>query len=204
MKLIKKDSHWLYALPIYLLINSLRHQIANVIAVLLTGGRLTRFTLLPDFSPAGWLRFSNIQWVGGEEWLILAAPYVADLITFVVFFLLLQRKVVQKRWLFINLLILGLLSPVFNSAYDYFSTVFVATDVSRIISHMPYEELVHLYFVLTLSFYVMAIQYLLQNSATARFFLLKEMEERQRVKRQKRQKAKNGVELNKKEHNSKA
>jgi hypothetical protein len=50
----------------------------------------------------------------------------------------------------------------------------------------------------------MAIQYLLQNSATARFFLLKEMEERQRVKRQKRQKAKNGVELNKKEHNSKA
>lgn len=188
MKLTKKDFHWLYAFPIYILINSLRHELANLLAVWLTGGRLLRFSLLPTFSPTGWLRFSTLDWLGGKEWLILAAPYFSDLITFVVFFLILQKVAIKRRWLFINLLILGLASPFFNSAYDYFSAVFVDTDVNWLITYMPYVELVHLYFVLTLCFYVLASQYILGNSATAQYFREKAAEERRKLKQEKKRK----------------
>jgi hypothetical protein len=50
-------------------------------------------------------------WEGNTTWLSTAAPYFVDLLTAVLFFWICMRFRFQRRWLWINTIIIGLISP---------------------------------------------------------------------------------------------
>lgn len=182
----KSDLSWFLGLPIYILINSLRHELANMLMVLFTGGRLVQVSILPVFSPGGWLKFGSVQWEGGVEWLILAAPYLCDLVFFTIFAYFTYQKRFKKHWLLLGLVIIGLFSPIFNTGYEYFSSIFVSTDVTRMIDLMLNEEIVHIYFVMTLAFYVLGLNTIIHSSVTAKYEQNQAKSEKRRIREIKR------------------
>lgn len=178
----KSDASWLLGAPFYILINSLRHQVAIILLVWMTGGKILSMSFLPTFGNGGWLRFNTVTWQGGIDWLILSAPYFADFIIFSCFAAICYYLRIKQRWVLVNLIIIGLLSPIFYSGYGYFSSVFVQTDINRIIELMPFEELVHLYFVATLGGYVLILNAVLNDSVTAKEYRDKQLAEKRRMR----------------------
>ncbi|MCD4751581.1 MAG: hypothetical protein K8R40_00740 [Anaerolineaceae bacterium] len=182
MNFKKSDLSWLLGAPFYILINSLRHQLASLLLVWMTGGKILSISFLPTFGNGGWLRFSTITWQGGIDWLILSAPYIADLIIFSCFAAITYYLRIKRRWVLINLIIIGLLFPIFYGGYDYFSSVFVQTDITRIIESMPFEEVVHLYFVAALSGYILVLNAVLNDSVTAKEYHDEQLAEKRRMR----------------------
>ena len=182
----KSDLSWLLGVPVYILINSFRHELANMLMVLLTGGKLIQVSVFPVFSPGGWLKFGSILWEGGIEWLILAAPYLCDLLFFSIFAYFTYKRPFKNHWLLLGLVIIGLFSPIFNSGYEYFSSIFVKTDVTRIIELLPNEEVVHIYFVMTLAYYVLGLTTVINRSATAQYEQDQVKSEKRRIREIKR------------------
>lgn len=186
MILKKTNLSWLLGLPVYILINSLRHEISNAFMVWLTNGKLLHFSFLPGFSTSGWLEYGSIRWVGGVEWLILAAPYIGDLLFFSLIAYFCHEKQFKNQWLLTNLIIIGLLSPIFNTGYEYFSSIFKQTDVTHLIELMPLDELVHIAFVMVLGFYVLVFNAVLHSSATVKYLQDQAITEKRRIREIKR------------------
>lgn len=84
--------------------------------------------------------------------LTTAAPYFADLFTFGLFFRICIRLHFPRRWLWLNAVIIGLLSPVFNTGYNYFRSSVAVSDVGRLLLSLP-PFVVHAYLVLTIALY---------------------------------------------------
>jgi len=186
MNFKKSDLSWLLGAPFYILINSLRYQLAAILMVSLTGGTILNKSFLPTFGNGGWLRFSTVRWQGGVDWLILSAPYLADLIFFVCIAAITYNFRIKHRSVLINLIIIGLLFPILNSGYSYICSAFVQTDMTRIIDLMPFEEVVHLYFVATLGAYVLIFNAILNNSVTAKEYRDTQKAEKRRMREIKR------------------
>lgn len=185
---ITKILPWLLGLPVFIFINEARRAAATLCMIVFTGARVQSFSWLPTFDSGGWLGFDHLTWQGGVQWLILAAPYLADLLTFTAFFILLMSVPLKRRILYQLVTIFGMLMPILNSGFDYFGAIFQVSGVDKLLSLLPYAEIVHLYFVASVAFYVVAFQYELRNGATALYLREQEQNARQKERLEKKKK----------------
>ena len=111
---------WLLALPAYLLILILRHEGSHALsAVLYEGAELTAFELLPGISDQGAFVRPHIRASGATSSVTAFAPYLADVVTFAIFFPVCLLVVRLPKWLWLNLAVVGVLSPFLNSLSNY-------------------------------------------------------------------------------------
>ncbi|MBN2047984.1 MAG: hypothetical protein JW750_09090 [Anaerolineaceae bacterium] len=183
----RKDLIWLYGLPVYLWLNSMRRGLALSLAVWIKGGAVEKFRLIPAVQFQGWFQFEQIAWRGEPSLLIVAAPYLFDLLTFIIFYGMFTRFVFRRRWVFINLFIFGMISPIIHSMYHYLLGGVWENDVSRIMNVYMQEPLAHVLFVLMIGFFALAIQQVTQSSPTAKYYRELEVQELKRKKKEKKE-----------------
>jgi hypothetical protein len=120
------------------------------------GATVTKFVIWPS-TDLGRFTWGYTQWTGKTDWLVLAAPYLCDLIWFVGFFFICTRIPMRSHILWLNLVIFGLISPLANSAVQWVIGFFSpASDVAQVRDALP-DVLVHLYFLLTIAAYVIGL-----------------------------------------------
>ncbi|MBW2248894.1 MAG: hypothetical protein JRF62_17295 [Deltaproteobacteria bacterium] len=175
----KRDLLWILAYPIYQIIGTIRHEGSHALVALLEGARVTEFVFWPSITKYGFY-WGYVRITGSTDWVFLAAPYLVDLLTFTVFFcvcmwLLIRRKwiwlmwlLIRRKWIWLNLVIIGLISPLANSLYNYLGSPEPNTDVGKLLDVLP-GVVVHGYFWLTLSLYILGIFLVFKFSRTARF-----------------------------------
>jgi hypothetical protein len=152
----KKDFLWALAYPVYQIIGTIRHEGSHALAAMAEGAKVTKFVFWPNFD-LGKFSWGWVSWHGPTTWFTIAAPYFCDLLIFFVAILIILEAKPQRRWLWFNILIIGMLSPFINSAYNYFGGVAGSpNDVGDLLSSLD-PIAVHLYFVLTLLFYAWGV-----------------------------------------------
>ena len=115
------------------------------------GGRIIDFSVLPSSG-----RMGNVDVVGGSpEWLWVAAPYLCDVLTFVIGYIWASKIQPARRWLFINIVVVLLLSPLVNSAYNY-RGIGAANDVGYLAAKLGPKP-VHIFFISALILYAAGI-----------------------------------------------
>ena len=155
-KLQKRDVFWLLAYPIYQIIGTVRHEGSHALAAVAEGAKIEQFVILPS-TAGGHFFWGYVLWSGHTDWVPLAAPYLCDLLTYVVFFFMCTRIPFRSHGVWVNLIILGLVSPLINSTYEYIlSFTAPVSDVARLLSELP-KLAVHSYFVVTLVLYVLGL-----------------------------------------------
>jgi hypothetical protein len=102
--------------------------------------------------------FGYVSWTGGEtNALVTAAPYFLDLLTFAVFFLICYRGRIRQHWLWLNLVIIGLISPLINSGYQYLKPgLGMSGDIGWLLERWP-ANWVHGYMISTLGLYLVGL-----------------------------------------------
>jgi hypothetical protein len=108
-----------------------------------------------------------VRWEGDTTWLSIAAPYFIDLLTFLLFFWLCMRYLFKHRWLWINAIAIGLISPFINSIYNYWGGLDSLNDVGKLLRDLPNIP-VHLYFIFTLTLYLVGTVVAFRSSPTAK------------------------------------
>lgn len=159
-QLRRGDLLWLLAYPIYQLIGSLRHEASHAAAAILQGAAIEELVFWPTQTDAGF-RWGYVTWSGDVSWFATAAPYLCDLATFVLFFVICTRVRFRRHWVWVNLVAIGLISPLVNSAYNYVNGIRGVGDVTRLLGTLP-DQVVHAYFVITLLAYVGGIVFALK------------------------------------------
>jgi hypothetical protein len=159
----KKDWIWVLALPAYLIFGTLRHEAAHAVSAMLEGAQITQFVILP-----GWYNqqiiFGYVRYLGSVSWLTTAAPYLLDLLTFSLVYPVCMRVVFKQRWVWLNLVILGLISPAVNSLYQYLKPAWgMNGDAAELFSLLP-DSGVHAYFILTLIGYTLGLWAIFSHS----------------------------------------
>ncbi len=162
----KTDLFWAFAYPLYQLIGTFRHEASHALAAWLGGAQINKFVIWPTFLIKGEIRWGYVEFSGDGSWIIYAAPYFFDLITFLFFFWLCMRATFKTRWLWVNAYIIGLISPFFNSLYNYFGILNSTSDVGKLIMSLP-DISVHLFFILTLLLYFLGMVIVFKFSPTA-------------------------------------
>jgi hypothetical protein len=95
-----------------------------------------------------------------------AAPYLCDLATFALFFVICARWPLRGHWLWVNLVAIGLISPLVNSAYNYLNGLLGRGDVAQLLYELP-GAAVQTFFALTLLLYVVGLVWTLWPRAGA-------------------------------------
>ena len=147
----RKDLLWALAYPVYQTISTIRHEGSHALAAMAEGAHITEFVFWPTFHN-GRFYWGYLYYEGSTTWFTMAAPYFCDLLMFFVAILIILETRPRHRWLWANLLIIGVISPLVNSAYNYFNGLRVLNDVGELLSNLD-PAAVHLYFALTLAFY---------------------------------------------------
>jgi hypothetical protein len=106
----------------------------------------------PTFTWGG-LQWGYASWVGATTWFTIAAPYFCDLITVFVALLIILEVGPPRRWLWLNLLIIGVVSPLVNSAYNYSGGLRGSFNDVGVLLRDLNPVAVHLYFAITLVFH---------------------------------------------------
>jgi hypothetical protein len=155
----KKDFLWLLLYPVYQTIGTFRHEGSHALAAMAEGAEITEFVFWPTFD-LGRFNWGYVSWEGYTTWFTTAAPYFCDLITFFVAFSIILVAKPKHRWLWLNILIIGMLSPLINSVYNYRGGLAgsLNNDVDKLLSALD-PVAVHLYFALTLLFYAWGLYY---------------------------------------------
>jgi hypothetical protein len=148
----RRDLLWVFAYPLYQLIGTFRHEASHALAAVLQGATLKQFVFWPTWSGSSF-RWGYVSWSGSTNWVTIAAPYLCDLATFVVFYLVCTRLRFRRHWVWVNLVAMGLISPLVNSAYNYVNGLRDTGDVGRLLGPLP-EPVVHTYFAVTLAVYL--------------------------------------------------
>ena len=154
----KKDFLWLLLYPVYQTIGTIRHEGSHALAAMAEGAEITEFVFWPHFRN-GEFFFGYVSWEGFTTWFTFAAPYFCDLITFFVALLIILEAKPKRRWLWLNILIIGMLSPFINSVYKYSTGLAMGQDDVGVLLRDLNPIAVHLYFVLTLLFYAWGLYY---------------------------------------------
>jgi len=162
------DLLWILAYPIYQVIGTFRHEGAHALVAILTGAEVTRFVFWPS-QYNDMFYWGYVMVVGHTGVLFNAAPYLLDLITYFFFFPLCMLVVFKRKWIWINLAVIGLISPLANSLYNYRGRLSSLNDVYKILQVLP-EGLVQGYFLITLWIYLVGIILVFGFSNTARNF----------------------------------
>jgi hypothetical protein len=152
----RKDLVWLLAWPIYQLLGTLRHEGSHAAVVLLQGGRVQEFVFWPVIRAGRGFAWGYVRWEGPVTWAVAAAPYLCDALTYALCFCLLARVAIARRWLRLNLAIVGLASPLVNSLYNYLGALRGRNDVAYLLRVLP-AGWVHLFFVLSIAAYVLGL-----------------------------------------------
>jgi len=153
----RKDLLWLLLYPVYQIIGTIRHEGSHALAAMAEGVEVKKFVFWPNFD-LGKFHWGYVRFDGFTTWFMRAAPYFCDLITFFMALLIILEAKPKHRWLWLNILIIGMLSPFINSAYNYFRGLSVLNDVGKLLNYLD-PIAVHLYFVLTLLFYAWGLYY---------------------------------------------
>jgi hypothetical protein len=151
-QLRRKDLLWVLAYPLYQLIGTFRHEASHAVAAVLQGATLERFVFWPTWSESRF-RWGFVSWSGSTNWVTIAAPYLCDLATFVVFYVICTRLRSRRHWVWVNLVAVGLVSPLVNSTYNYVNGLRGSGDAGRLLGTLP-APVVHTYFAATLTLYV--------------------------------------------------
>ena len=162
-----RDLLWLLAYPIYQLLGTLRHEASHAVMGMIEGARVQQLVFRPHLRETGWpIDWGHVSFDGPTTWLTTAAPYFVDPLTFGLFFLV-CRYLRPPRWVWLNLVIIGMVSPLINSAYAYLSSFWrPSSDVTRLLREVP-PCAVHVYFVVTMIAYVVELSAVLRRSRTA-------------------------------------
>jgi len=148
------DLLWLGLYPAYQVIGTFRHEVSHAVVAILQGAGITHFEVLPSFGTTGFEHWGYVSWNGQTTWLAIAAPYFCDLLTFILGFLACWLIAFPRRWMWMNLLVIGLLSPLLNSLYNYAGGILHRTnDVSYLLAHLP-PLAVHGYFIVCFILYI--------------------------------------------------
>lgn len=164
MRLRLTDLAWLLAYPLYQVLGTLRHEGSHAVIGIFQGATITEFVFWPSIREQGFY-WGYVGYRGVTDWLFLAAPYIVDFITYVIFFTICLRIRFRRKWIWLNLIIIGMISPFVNSLYNYWGSENSNNDVGRLFSALP-QELIHGYFVLTLLSYIVGIWLVFRRSKT--------------------------------------
>ena len=154
----RKDLLWLLLYPVYQTIGTIRHEGSHALAAMVEGVKVTEFVFWPNFDKGKFL-WGYVRFDGSTTWFMRAAPYFCDLITFFVALLVILEAKPQRRWLWLNILIIGMLTPLLNSAYNYSGGLAGSlNDAGELLRDLN-PIAVHLCFALTLLFYAWGLYY---------------------------------------------
>ncbi len=163
----KTDLWWLCAYPLYQIIGTIRHEALHTIGAHMEGAQVTEFVFFPSFHHEIGFRWGYVSLGGDTSWVTYSAPYLGDMFTYLCFFLICMFVVNIPRWLWLNLGIVGLLSPILNSLYNYLRGFFRPnTDVAVLFRELP-SMLVHVYFIGTLLLYCIGVYIVVRYSKMA-------------------------------------
>lgn len=128
------------------------------------GATITEFVFWP--TGYGW---GYVNWEGPVTEGTIAAPYLCDLVTFMVGFTVSMVFVLgHKRWLWLNVVVLGILSPLINFAYNYSGGLQGSNnDVGKMLDGM-HPAFVHGYFWLTIVAYGIGLYLVFTRSKMTR------------------------------------
>lgn len=156
----KKDLWWLLAAPIYLILSTFRHELAHAVAARAQGAEILKFIFWPSVYENGRFYFGYVVWRGQTTWLVDAAPYFFDILTFLLFMIPIFTIRFKQRWIWLNLVIIGMISPLINSAYNYLR----GSDVRNLLEALP-DTLVHGAFLLGLGLGLLVLVLALSRQA---------------------------------------
>jgi hypothetical protein len=152
----KKDLLWLLLYPVYQTIGTFRHEGSHALAAMAEGADVTEFIFWPNLN-LGEFTWGYVGLEGSMTWFMSAAPYFCDLLIFLVALLVILEAKPRRRWLWFNILTIGMLSPLVNSAYNYSGGLAGSfNDVGELLGVLD-PVAVHLYFALTLLFYAWGV-----------------------------------------------
>lgn len=153
-----KDLLWVLAYPIYQVIGTLRHEAGHALAAIAFGGVIEEFVYLPAAGYWGYVR-----WEGPHNLFTTGAPYLLDLLTFMIFFAVCMLIPFRRRWIWLNLVIIGVVSPWINSAYNYRPNPARVNDVDVLLREGR-PGMVHSYFILTMLLYLAGLYILFRHA----------------------------------------
>jgi hypothetical protein len=154
-RLRRGDLLWILAYPLYQLIGTFRHEASHALVAVLQGARIREFVFWPGSTGSGF-SWGYVSWSGCTNWVATAAPYLCDLVVFVLFFAACTRLRFRRHWVWVNLVVVGMISPLANSAYNYATGLRGLGDVAFLLQELP-SPAVHSYFVVTLLAYAGAL-----------------------------------------------
>ena len=155
----KRDWVWLLFLPVYLIIGTFRHEFSHALVTHLQGAEITKFTFWPSIHENGTFYFGYVMLRGETSWLVDAAPYLFDIITYAIFYPLVFFLPFRKHWIWLNLVIIGVISPIINSLYNYL----FGSDVEKMMAALP-DLMVHGFFLLGLGLTLIGLELLFTRS----------------------------------------
>jgi len=158
----KGDLLWILAYPLYQLIGTFRHEASHALVAMAQGNVITEFVFWPTSGYWG-----RVAWDGPPTVASMAAPYICDLLTFLIFFLVCMTVVPKRRWLWINAVAIGIISPLINSTYNYQGGLRNTNDVGWLSQQMP-PMVVHGYFWCTILAYLVGLILVFTVSRMAR------------------------------------
>jgi hypothetical protein len=162
-RLHRSDLLWLLAFPIYQTLGTIRHEGSHAITALAEGASIDRFVFWPSFLN-GRFYWGYVQWTGVTDWLTTAAPYLNDLFLFILTIIILSIVSIKRHWLWLNVVIVGLLSPFANSAYNYLKMLIQDSGDVRVLRLTLGPLASHAYFIITLGFYFTVLYFIFKRS----------------------------------------
>ena len=163
----RRDFLWLLLWPLYQSLGTIRHEGSHALMALAQGARIQQFVFLPSIGQDGGLLWGYVSYEGSTTWLTSAAPYFVDLLTYLVFFAICYSVQSLPRWLWLNLVIVGMISPMVNSLYNYQAGFWrPSSDVAQLLAVLP-GPTVHLYFVATIAAYAAGLVVVFRYSRMA-------------------------------------
>lgn len=139
-----------------------RHEASHAVMAMIEGAKITEFVFWPTSGYWGY-----VSWVGSVSAATTAAPYLCDFLTFTVFFVICMLVHFNRRWIWLNLIAIGIISPLVNSIHNYRSGLSKLNDVGELMVSLT-ENIVHGYFWLTISVYVVGLVIVFSLSRTVR------------------------------------
>ena len=146
-----RDLLWILAYPIYQILGTLRHEASHALAAVAEGARITEFVFWPTRGYWGYVRWEGVV----TAWTI-GAPYLCDLLTFLVFFAVGYLIHFKRRWIWLNLVVVGMISPSINTLYNYWGGFRGMNDVGNLLEQLP-PLYVHSFFGVTIVFYLIGL-----------------------------------------------